>query len=669
MGAYPASVSTFTVVGRLHIDEGDGIDVGADPDVNPQEGVSVTFTPQLNPKRIRVPGFGLVDIAPVAAVTDADGYVKTLGGEDVVLAYGGDPDITPTGWTWLVSIEATSVVPEDEFSIAGSAGGTVDLSEFASVSPADPGAEVVAWVSARDAAIAAKDDAEAAKAAAEAAQAAAEAVPTSNDGIVAGLVADSGSSTRGALDAAYVGRAQLDRVPAVKRGVVPSEVARVMSTPPTVGALSATSAIGSGIGAAFNGRVEGVSSSALNRSRFNFYAGKITSLGTGFPDYQFAKARYLTDPSAGNGGPGAVEFLYDGASFEFVSKGAGQKVLIVVDGEYVSKTPTTFTIDGSTYYLPVTFATAKPRKIRIEFLDQVILGFVRFEATATLTAPRTSAPFMMIAGDSFSEGVGGGYSNVPWWRTFADALGIPNVWSASLGGTGWLKTGPSGRATIRGRMATDVYPYAPDILVLAAGINDASVPYSEAAIKTEVLATIADVRENLPNTLLVVVDTFASGGVEKNVSLIPIHKGIKAACTEASVPFLSVFELPMLGVPFSTTLAANANAGATSISLAAPVAQQTTLDLGTERRVVTALSGSGPYTATVTALTYAHASGDPVSVVGGSLWTGTGRVGATTGVGNSDRLVASDNTHPTQVASDLIGLHLADQFVDLSLSA
>ena len=138
MGAYPASVSTFTVVGRLHIDEGDGIDVGADPDVNPQEGVSVTFTPQLNPKRIRVPGFGLVDIAPVAAVTDADGYVKTLGGEDVVLAYGGDPDITPTGWTWLVSIEATSVVPEDEFSIAGSAGGTVDLSEFASVSPAAP---------------------------------------------------------------------------------------------------------------------------------------------------------------------------------------------------------------------------------------------------------------------------------------------------------------------------------------------------------------------------------------------------------------------------------------------------------------------------------------------------------------------------------------------------
>lgn len=211
MGAYPASVSTFTVVGRLHIDEGDSVDVGADPDVNPQEGVSVTFTPQLSPKRIRVPGFGLVDIAPVAAVTDADGYVKTIGGDDVVLAYGGDPDITPTGWTWLVSIEATSVVPEDEFSIAGSAGGTVDLSEFASVSPADPGAEVVAWVSARDAAIAAKDDAEAAQAAAEtaqaaaeAAQAAAEAVPTSNDAIVAALLEDGGSATRVAANAAMV---------------------------------------------------------------------------------------------------------------------------------------------------------------------------------------------------------------------------------------------------------------------------------------------------------------------------------------------------------------------------------------------------------------------------------------------------------------------------------
>jgi peptidoglycan/xylan/chitin deacetylase (PgdA/CDA1 family) len=216
MGAYPASVSTFTVVGRLWVDEGDGADGDADPDVNPQEGVSVTFTPQLNPKRIRVPGFGLVDIEPVAAVTDADGYVKTLNGEAVVLAYGGDPDITPTGWTWLVSIEATSVVPEDEFSIAGSAGGTVDLSEFASVSPADPGAEVVAWVSARDAAIAAKDDAEAAQAAAEtaqaaaeAAQAAAEAVPTSNDAIVAALLEDGGSATRVAANAAFAGARQL----------------------------------------------------------------------------------------------------------------------------------------------------------------------------------------------------------------------------------------------------------------------------------------------------------------------------------------------------------------------------------------------------------------------------------------------------------------------------
>lgn len=41
------------------------------------------------------------------------------------------------------------------------------------------------------------------------------------------------------------------------------------------------------------------------------------------------------------------------------------------------------------------------------------------------------------------------------------------------------------------------------------------------------------------------------------------------------------------------------------------------------------------------------------------LWTGTGRVGATTGSGNSDIVMSSDNAHPSQVGHDMIARGVA----------
>lgn len=64
----------------------------------------------------------------------------------------------------------------------------------------------------------------------------------------------------------------------------------------------------------------------------------------------------------------------------------------------------------------------------------------------------------------------------------------------------------------------------------------------------------------------------------------------------------------------STTLSASASAGATTISVAAsiPVGNMIVIN-GVDARVVTAVSGSGPYTLTVAALTNAASSGATVA--------------------------------------------------------
>ena len=131
------------------------------------------------------------------------------------------------------------------------------------------------------------------------------------------------------------------------------------------------------------------------------------------------------------------------------------------------------------------------------------------------------------------------------------------------------------------------------------------------------------------------------------------------------VTFVDLFEMPLGQTVATTTLSASTIATATTFNTAAPIPIGTTVELGTgtanvERRVTTNISGSGPFTHTVVALTNAHSSGDTVTTVGRSLITGTGKVGATTGVGNADLYISADGTHPTNAGHLAIASALAN---------
>jgi len=160
---YPIQVSTFTVTGKLAFGVADSDDPGLAPDLVPVHNARILFTPDLDPAIYRVPAASLtVFQEPVEATTNIDGAICGLvdGTPDVILPYGLDPDIEPSGWTWRVQITVEGF-PVRDFHITGSAGGVVDLGGVVPVPP-DPGGDIPAWeavvaqaVSARDAAIAA----------------------------------------------------------------------------------------------------------------------------------------------------------------------------------------------------------------------------------------------------------------------------------------------------------------------------------------------------------------------------------------------------------------------------------------------------------------------------------------------------------------------------------
>jgi lysophospholipase L1-like esterase len=446
----------------------------------------------------------------------------------------------------------------------------------------------------------------------------------------------------------------------------PSLVDSVMASPPTIGAITTTSA------AAITWSVNSqVAAGPIGYGNFTFRGcGNIVSLGSGSPDNIFVKAKHLTDPVS-TYAPFNVDFLFDGTYLEIRGKGAGGKARVRVDGQLISATPTTFTNDGSTYLLPLTFGARAVRRITVEADSSFAFGGVRTNATDTIVPAPVASPRCIVLGDSFTDGTGATAQPTNWVRRFAEAMGWADTWASGLGGTGYLNPGSGGRVKFRDRVAADVIAYSPDVVIVAGGLNEVSgigaATYTASQLQTEAAALFTQIKAGLPNALLVVVSPFWRNGVETyNAAgagaLLAARDAIKTAAVAAGAIFLDVLELP-LAASVSTTLAASASSSATTVSLTDPVPIRSTIGIGSggtyERRVVTALSGTGPYSATVAALTYAHNSAEAVATVGASLWTGTGKAGATTGAGNSDLIVISDGTHPSQAGHELIGSTLA----------
>lgn len=453
----------------------------------------------------------------------------------------------------------------------------------------------------------------------------------------------------------------LRNTPALVRRLLPkpADIDAVMVTPPTVSALATATAIGSAV------KWPSITTSGTTRipsDHFNYLgAGGFTTYGTSFPDYTYVKP---TNGSNGWTATYCVEFFFDGATIELIFKGvAGPGFLRVrVDGQLVSATATTLGVAGNDQLLPLTFASRAVRRITVE-ATIAPWGGVNVGPNDTIWKSETRGPRVIVIGDSITNGTGAAAGGVTAWpRKFSQAMGWQDCWASGIGGTGYLN--PGAFVKFRDRIVSDCLAWAPDIIVVAGGINDIGT-YTAALIGAESLLLFQQIMTALPGVVLIATSAPWNSGVSSfTASNIACRDAVKASVLAVGGTFVDLWEKPTDQALTATALAAGTAISATTISLPGVVPIQSTVDIDPtgvrERRRVLNVSGGGPFTHTLdVALTAAHVSGVAVNQVGPSHWTGTGHVGATTGVGNGDLIVGADATHPTQAGHDYLGMDLA----------
>jgi len=365
-------------------------------------------------------------------------------------------------------------------------------------------------------------------------------------------------------------------------------------------------------------------------------------------------------PSAALVSPLKVSFMLDGIAFEVRARNANGKYRVWVDDQLVSETAVSLVNDGTDGYTLVTLADKRPRRIDLELYNVPFGGIVTAATDSVWSAP-LRGPRTIFVGDSFAEGTGSPNTGADCLvRAFGHALGWDEVVASPIGGTGYLN--PGSYVKYRDRLAADVIAYAPEVVVWSGGINDSPVTnpaWTAAAVGAEASACFAAVTAALPNALQIVNGTWYHNGPESwPVWIIPLRDAVRAAALAAGCLFVDLLEMPLGHAAVSTTTSSGASAGATTIAgLAAPIPAGSTVSINNiDRRVITSRSGTGPYTITVPALTTAvPATPVTIATVGPALWSGTGRVGATTGAGNSDLYVSTDGVHPSQAGHNAIG--------------
>lgn len=369
------------------------------------------------------------------------------------------------------------------------------------------------------------------------------------------------------------------------------------------------------VNAATDGTLTNSYTASSNLDLFSFAGGKPTANSSGTSVY-FPVASVAP---ATNGNIGSIdtvpddqqawgwraEFETDASKVEIrIGTSTAERFRILVDGKYISKTPTA----GINYvaYVVLDFSGVRtPRVIAVEGSDTNAFRGVSVGATANIWAPRRS-PDRIVAlctGDSYSEGQGAtpsaGVLGFP--QMLGRMLGWTDMRQVAVGGTGYFNTGPSGaRSKLYDQIDrwmtvnSDLRPDDVDVVTCLSGYNDypsiSGTTYTPAEIAAEALRCWRKMRALLPGALIIV------GGP---------HSGNRGPDQRT--------------IDIEAALAAAFGVWADPLSAYVPLAPSTA-----------------------------------------RAWiSGTGRVGATTGSGNADVMITTDATHPTELGHQLYARRLA----------
>jgi len=439
---------------------------------------------------------------------------------------------------------------------------------------------------------------------------------------------------------------------------------KLMPSPPTVTVTSSNSLASGQRWAATN---NGNSGSQLYTSgAFSLFRGGYYDAGPSFPRNQSIISNDLTG-SLVTSQVNQVSFIHTGSAFSIQVFGAA-KILIKVDGEFISFEPYSISPDGNYYYVTVVFSEIGTRRI------DVLMGYSRFGGVWTnLTdtirpAPRRGLKSFVMS-DSFGEGVGNEAGQIWSWVTYlAEYLGWDDVTASAVGGTGLMATPGAPKVPYGQRIQHDALDLMPEnekcLLWISLSINDSS--YTAEQI-VAALNTLLDTVEASGKDPIVVISspTMNKGIGSVSVNSLQQNFAAKQIAKQRDCIFIDDMSLGLNGgFDFtSTTTTAAVSENATSLSTTLPLIMGATyeFDDGTAF-FVRSVSGN---TASVDKIARSQLSGATVSIRGSSYLTGTGKVGTASGWGVCDLAVSSDGVHPTNLGHKLKGMVDAELLLSL----
>lgn len=144
-------------------------------------------------------------------------------------------------------------------------------------------------------------------------------------------------------------------------------------------------------------------------------------------------------------------------------------------------------------------------------------------------------------GDSLTEG-----AEVAEAERFATLTSAAFGWipaNRGRGGTGYLAPGPTGspeHAPFTERVA-EIVADAPEVVIVSGGNNDAVLGTSDDELRAAVTATIAPLREALPDAAIYVVGPFWPDNVPPE-AVLGVRQVVAQVAAEVGVPFIDPLE-------------------------------------------------------------------------------------------------------------------------------
>jgi lysophospholipase L1-like esterase len=395
-------------------------------------------------------------------------------------------------------------------------------------------------------------------------------------------------------------------------------------------------------------------------------AGNFRVAGTSSPDDALVKPTYLTrNTTPLTSDIWRMSFNHYGRFFEFGTKNINPLALMAkINDEFISLTPQAHvpsggpSVNGVGYWY-FDLGSRDDRRIDI-WGANALIGDIYTQASDSITPAATRGPRVICMGDSYTGGTGAAHMLGGWVQAFSEFTGWDDVWQSGSGSTGYIATLGGTEPPFRGRLASDVVPFAPDVLIIFGSQNDDGSSY--AALNNEARLLYQQVRQSLPNTQLIVIGPQGRKGPGFHGARVNNLSAIRDACAAEGVPFIDIYELPLSVTPFVTTLR-DAVSGSVNMVSQLPL-QPGSVYKFADGQKFECRSSSGIPANVVADGPMTQAAGATLTQCGVSFLTGNGRVGAPGSVsGSCDELVFDVGDHPSAAGHKLIGRIIAQEVV------